>query len=32
MIDRQNFFDQTVRNDLVTYDNIEKLQHFKSRG
>ena len=24
MIDGQNFFDQPVRNDLITYDNIQK--------
>ena len=24
MIDGQNFFDQPVRNDLITYDNIRK--------
>ena len=26
MINRQNFFDLPVRNDLITYDNIRKLQ------
>ena len=25
MINRQNFFDQSVRNDLITYDNIRKI-------
>ena len=25
MIDWQNFFDQPVRNDLITYDNIRKI-------
>ena len=25
MIDRQNFFDQTIRNNLITYDNIRKI-------
>ena len=25
MIDGQNFFDQPVRNDLITYDNIRKI-------
>ena len=25
MIDVQNFFDQPVRNDLITYDNIQKI-------
>ena len=25
MIDGQNFFDQPVRNDLMTYDNIRKI-------
>ena len=25
MIDRENFFDQPVRNDLITYDNIRKI-------
>ena len=25
MIDRQNFFDQSVKTDLRTYDNIQKL-------
>ena len=25
MIDGQNFFDQTVRNNLITYDNIQKI-------
>ena len=25
MIDGQNFFDQPVRNDLITYDNIQKI-------
>ena len=25
MIDGQNFFDQLVRNDLITYDNIRKI-------
>ena len=25
MIDGQNFFDQPIRNNLITYDNIQKL-------
>ena len=25
MIDRENFFDQPVRNDLIAYDNIRKI-------
>ena len=25
MIDGQNFFDQTIRNHLKTYDNIRKI-------
>ena len=25
MIDRQNFFDQPIRNNLITYDNIRKI-------
>ena len=25
MIDGQNFFDQPVRNDLTTHDNIQKV-------
>ena len=25
MIDGQNFFDQPVRNDLITNDNIQKI-------
>ena len=25
MIDGQNFFDQPVKNDLITYDNIRKI-------
>ena len=25
MIDSQNFFDQPVRNNLITYDNIQKI-------
>ena len=25
MIDRQNFFDQLIQNDLRTYDNIRKI-------
>ena len=25
MIDRRNFFDQTIKNDLRTYDNIRKI-------
>ena len=25
MIDGQNFFDQTVKNNLITYDNIRKI-------
>ena len=25
MIDGQNFFDQPVRNVLITYDNIQKI-------
>ena len=25
MIDRQNVFDQPIRNDLITYDNIWKV-------
>ena len=25
MIEKQNFFDQSVRNDLVTYYNIKKI-------
>ena len=25
MIDRQNFFDQPVRNNLITYDSIRKI-------
>ena len=25
MIDEQNFFDQTVKNNLRTYDNIQKI-------
>ena len=24
MINEQNFFDQLVKNDLITYDNIQK--------
>ena len=24
MIDGQNFFDQPIRNNLITYDNIQK--------
>ena len=26
MIVRQNFFDQPVRNDLTTFDNIQKIK------
>ena len=29
MIDRRNFFDQPIKNDLKTYDNIRKLQLIK---
>ena len=29
MIDRQNLFDQPLRNNLITYDNIQKLQLVK---
>ena len=29
MIDGQNFFDQRVRKDSITYDNIRKLQQIK---
>ena len=29
MIDEQNFFDQPTRNDLTTYDNIQKMQQVK---
>ena len=29
MIDEQNFFDQSVRNNLITYDSILKLQQVK---
>ena len=25
MIDRRNFFDQPIKNDLKTYDNIRKI-------
>ena len=25
MIDRKNFFDQSVKNDKVTYENIRKI-------
>ena len=25
MIDRKNFFDQPVKNDLITYENIQKI-------
>ena len=25
MIDGQNFFDQPIRNNLITYDNIRKV-------
>ena len=25
MIDEKNFFDQLVKNDLVTYENIQKI-------
>ena len=25
MTDSQNFFDQPVRNNLITYDNIQKI-------
>ena len=25
MIDKQSFFDQTIKNDLITYDNIRKI-------
>ena len=25
MIDRQNFFNQALRNDLITYDSIKKI-------
>ena len=25
MIDGQNFFDQTIRNNLITYENIRKV-------
>ena len=25
MIDRQNFFNQALRNDLITYDSIQKI-------
>ena len=25
MIDGQNFFDQAIRNNLITYDNIRKI-------
>ena len=25
MIDGQNFFDQPIRNDLITYDNIQRI-------
>ena len=25
VIDGQNFFDQSIRNDLITYDNIQKI-------
>ena len=27
MIDGQNVFDQPVRNDLITYDNIREIDH-----
>ena len=29
MIDRQNFYDQSVKNDLKTYNNIRKLRLVK---
>ena len=29
MINGQNFFDQSVRNYLITYDGIQKLQQVK---
>ena len=29
MIDGQNFFDQPVRNNFITYDSIRKLQQVK---
>ena len=29
MIDRRNLFDQPIKNDLKTYDNIRKLQLIK---
>ena len=29
MIDGQKFYDQPVRNDLITYDSIQKLQKVK---
>ena len=25
MVDGQNFFDQPVRNDLITYDNVREI-------
>ena len=25
MIDKQSFFDQTIKSDLITYDNIRKI-------
>ena len=31
MMDGQNFFDQPVRNVLITYDNIQKLQQVKEK-
>ena len=29
MIDGQNFFDELVRNNLIAYDTIQKLQQIK---
>ena len=26
MIDGQNYFDQLIRNDLITYDNIQRIE------
>ena len=29
MIDGQNLFDQSIRKNLITYDNIQKFQQVK---
>ena len=32
MINEQNFFDQPVRHDLITYDNIQKIATSQGDG